>query len=156
MKKILAIFVSVLALAFTACDPTADAIVQVFLGDLAAAQSNFTLAGMTNEAQCMKDAQDKVNGLLAAVAQGNQSYQNKGVISLGSIAYIKAAGLRAQLAGQLTNGGVNSVSPACTEVVGAVTMAAGSMGLVVPNLPPLQNPTPNPVPTPAVPATPAK
>lgn len=83
--------------------------------DLNAAKANFDLAKMPTEAACVQSIIDLVG------AQAAQQFQINGLVSAGSVAYIKYAQLR---------GGQNQiqVSDACYATFGKIAIAATREG----------------------------
>lgn len=82
--------------------------------DLVAAKTNFESVGMTTEATCMQKIIDKIG------VEEAQNLQVSGLVSLGSVAYIKYS--------QLQGSQKTIIPDECYSIVGKVTIAAGKQG----------------------------
>jgi len=94
--------------------PENQAIVQVVSVDLTAARDNFTAAGMPTEADCVQKVIDKIG------VEQAQNLQVKGLVSLGSVAYIEYARLQGDKRSQIPE--------SCYAIIGKVTTAVGKQG----------------------------
>lgn len=86
-----------------------------FVGtDLEATRDNFSSVGMATEAACVQKVIDKIG------AESQSNLQVKGLVSLGSIAYIEYA--------KVYGSGAVKIPDECYAIIGKVTTAVGKRG----------------------------
>ena len=116
MKRIL---LAALAVPLAGCaglnvSPENSAVANVVSVDLNATRDNFLAAGFPTEAACVQKIIDRVG------ADEAQNLQVRGLISLGSVAYIKYAQLQGSKQAQIPE--------ECYAVIGKVVTAVGKQG----------------------------
>lgn len=109
-----------LALVLTGCATGTDlqdsaALLGIIKQDLAAAKANFDAAGMPTEAACVQSVLDRM-----AVEEAQQM-QVRGLVSLGSAAYIAYA----RVAGSQQR----PIPDTCYAIIGKITTAVGKQGV---------------------------
>ena len=111
MKKFLGMVLALLLAGCATINGGPSLSLSVLMDDLAAARDNFAAAGLVAESQCMADA-------IAKLQTTPLDLKVKGIVSLGSVAYIEAMRVREHLAA-----GPNALSPACQQIVGKVVLS---------------------------------
>lgn len=114
MKLTLCIAAALLMVGCATAPPELQQLQQTFVVDLNAAKANFDMAQMAVEAQCVQTVIDAVG------ADQAKQFQIAGIVSAGSVAYIKYA--------QLRGGAASKISDSCYAVIGKIGVAATKEG----------------------------